>query len=416
MEQLIEKFPNKNWDWISISNNNCINIIFIKKYYKKVNFDWKLLTINKNIYMEDIFENLDLPWDLNELYNSPNFDFKYVLQYNDFNWNWDCLTSIVDIEIIDKYIHLPWNMKNIFLNKTLKSWFIKKYDYLNKENNVNKEKLIYAFPNHLIHNNLHWSVFDYYFSLIPQNKWYLITTINGHKFPLEFIEKILKYFQTNNINWNSLSNNLNLNIEFIKKFKHQPWNLLSLFNNKLITIDDIINLFNLNEYVFDSHLWYKLTSNKNIDLTFIEKHPEFHWDIHRFGSGINYRKDLTIEFIDSHSQFSWNWEIISQNIHYKEIENNIDRLWYWREVSKNKSINNDFIRRFIDKQWDFEYLTRNIKLSIDVLEKIIYLIQDDKFKVYIWENISAYQDLNIDFIEKYQQNINFSWLSNNYFI
>ena len=68
--EFINNNIDKEWDWKLLSNNPNINIKFIKENLNKA-WDWKTITertmkrkwkSNYNIMMEDIVNNIDLPW------------------------------------------------------------------------------------------------------------------------------------------------------------------------------------------------------------------------------------------------------------------------------------------------------------------------------------------------------------------
>ena len=95
-------------------------------------------------------------------------------------------------------------------------------------------------------------------------------------------------------NWNGISRNPNITMEFIEKHPEKPWN------------------------------WYNISSNPNLTMEFIEKHPEKPWN----WNSISYNPNLTMEFIEKHPEKAWNWEGIEENtlnvLHYDDYDDNIN--------------------------------------------------------------------------------------------
>ena len=58
---IIEKHPNKPWNWNGISYNPNITMDIIDKYFDKP-WNWYGISGNPNITMEFIEKNLDKPW------------------------------------------------------------------------------------------------------------------------------------------------------------------------------------------------------------------------------------------------------------------------------------------------------------------------------------------------------------------
>ena len=59
---LLEKYPNKGWDWEYISEKECITMEFIEKHLDKP-LDWDNISRNPNITIEFIEKYPDKPWD-----------------------------------------------------------------------------------------------------------------------------------------------------------------------------------------------------------------------------------------------------------------------------------------------------------------------------------------------------------------
>ena len=71
-------------------------------------------------------------------------------------------------------------------------------------------------------------------------------------------------------------------------------------------------------------------------------------------------------------------------------------------ISQYQKLSEDFIEKFQDKI-DFDYISISQKLSEDFIEKF-----QDKVD---WEHISIYQNLSESFIEKFQNKVNWNFIS-----
>ena len=71
LEYLLEKYPNKPWDWSYITANSNITIDFIEKHMDKP-WDWDWISRNPNITMEFIEKHPDKPWNWWAISNNQN--------------------------------------------------------------------------------------------------------------------------------------------------------------------------------------------------------------------------------------------------------------------------------------------------------------------------------------------------------
>ena len=101
---LLEKYPDKPWDWSGLS-------------------------CNKNITMSDVLNNPDKPWDWSRLSRNKNITMKDVLNNPDKPWDWSRLSNIT-IEFIEK------NINNIDFIELSSNTFIDKEPFLELLNMV----------------------------------------------------------------------------------------------------------------------------------------------------------------------------------------------------------------------------------------------------------------------------------------
>ena len=80
--------------------------------------------------------------------------------------------------------------------------------------------------------------------------------------------------------------------------------------------------------------WNGISWNPNITMEFIEKYSDKPWD---WNGGISRNPNITMEFIEKYSNKPWNWYYISynQNITIEFIEKYPDKSWNWGWISYN---------------------------------------------------------------------------------
>ena len=212
--------------------------------------------------------------------------------------------------------------------------------------------------------------------------------------------------------YNGLSLNTNLTIEFVCKYKCERWNWTAISSNKAITMNDIRNYPNL-PWVYAS-----LSRNKNLTIEFILEHKNNDWnwcgisandaitmdDVRQNRNlpweyvSLSRNPNLTISFIlknfstpdyfpiTSFSQYvrtfyessdqlpTCDWYAISQNkgITMDDIQlnptfpNGLKIPWIYDSISDSPNITLDFILKHLDEKWDWYAISKQLlKDSLD---------------------------------------------------
>ena len=76
--------------------------------------------------------------------------------------------------------------------------------------------------------------------------------------------------------------------------------------------------------------------------------PDLPWDYQQ----MSYNKTINIEFVKQNLDKDWNWYGLSRNIKLEDIINNLDLLWDYYWISWNKTINIEFVKQNFDKNWN----------------------------------------------------------------
>ena len=258
---------------------------------------------------------------------------------------------------------------------------------------------------------------------------------------VEFIEKHID----KPWNWNNLSENPNITVNFLKKYIDKDWDWSSLSSNKNITLEFIVNNMykqwcwsdllknknitagfierNLNLYINREWDWCDVLSNPNIDEDFIDNNKrKIHfsggqiYNEDNYYSALSYWPNISMKFIESHINEKWSWRTLSENPHIslEFIEKHIDKDWYWRDLSKNPKITTGFIETHIDKDWEWYELSRHRNVTMKFIEKYINLkvkkYKDDLEDAWEWGFISENPNITLDFIKKHSDK-DWDWIS-----
>ena len=124
---LLEKYPDKPWDWYRLSYNSNITMKDVLNNPDKP-WDWSGLSYNKNITMNDILNNPDQPWDWSCLSLNKNITIKDILNNPDKPWDWSDLSNNKHITMKDVLNNpdKPWDWSGLSQNSNITIEFIEK--------------------------------------------------------------------------------------------------------------------------------------------------------------------------------------------------------------------------------------------------------------------------------------------------
>lgn len=255
--KIIETFPNKPWNWDILSESPFLTIKVVVKLKEKP-WNWKKLSSNCCFKMKDIEQNISLKWNWNELSKNPNLTIEFLKIHKEFPLNW-CEVSknpAITVRIIAENNYIPWIMM-IFTNQ-------------NPNCNL---KEIAKYP------DLNWD-------------WNLIS--NKNDFDFSVLDKI----SHKPLNWNLLTLKKNLTLDIIERYIDKPWN------------------FNI--------------LSKWVPLYFIQMYPHVKWNT----DVIFEREDLTVDFIEQNIN-KCNWKVLSKNKFNFSYFNEPERIiLQFREIFK----------------------------------------------------------------------------------
>jgi len=386
LSKLIQEFPNSNWDWDYIFTYNYENVTFEFLYFnfnyinkslifdkydidnisiyhlslesikkceklKYINFDYDdhmiRLSMNDNITLDFVKENIDKPWKWEYLSYNKCITVDFIRKHLDKSWDWDGLSRHnpnLTIDIIEKNKDLPFNKFNL-------------YSY--------NENMIFEY----LLNNLEFKNWN----LISMHKCITPLIINQNpEIPWS---------------WKFLSNNPNLTINFIKKNINKDWNWITLSYNKCITWDFIRENINKDwdfkrlsykEYLeFDIVLnnlnkpwdWDELSLNESITWEIVKENINLPWKFYYLSKNPNFTLEIAYEYKIDRNYNKWDILELSKKeiIPFENIKNNNydNNLWNCYTIGSNLNLTYKDIKENLDLVYINPYKLSHNKFNYD---------------------------------------------------
>jgi len=375
----------------------------VKEFGNSVYWNWSALTANSNISMEFIKDNPQLHWDYRiGLANNPNLDE---------------ITVIRNIETIDPVELSKWTGLTCFLIDLV----------------IETRKAFTRFNFDEISINIHVSEIE---KKIDSRLWNWEKVSYNRSLTIDFV----KIHSNKNWNWEVLSKHRNITIDDIIDNPDLPWNYVHVSGNPNLTLDGMKRLPNTSwskyllsrndaltvdmiNYVNSLHdpqitsYWNMtiISSHRNITMKDIEDNPQILWN---YGS-ICENPNLTVEFFKKNIQriSTQAHELSGGGYHIRNIIEFIEKIpeynWEWTNISNSPYITPEFIERNMDKKWSYFNLSQNCQISQKYFEENM-----DANDYGIGWNISKLSqncNFTVDFVKKHKDKLCFAGLSSNRF-
>lgn len=261
---------NIDLDWVcsSIAKNPNLTAGFIKKYSDEKIIDWYNFRYFENFSLETIEKNPDIPWC--RCAHNTLLTIKDIEKHNE-DCDWYYLSRVLPIDVIKRNLDKPIKWDLLPYNQTLTMEFIEdaidaelwgwdQCHVLSKHKNLTMEfveKYIHkkwdwnGLCNHsnitpkFIRNHINDKIKTNIFSMFSEENYCDITP-NGDTYLLNFYSLSKNSGLTMDIvdeydrpwNWTKLSENINIDIDFIKKYKYKKWNFTYLMTNPSLSTKD----------------------------------------------------------------------------------------------------------------------------------------------------------------------------------
>lgn len=142
---MVLAFPDKPWNWHSLSENPNITIEHVLANPDKP-WRWGSLSRNPNITMKHVLANPDKPWDWYYLSENPNITLEDVLANPNKPWRRDGLSTNPNLRVehISSNLDKGWSWEEISRNKFSKHpHLLKRLPKVTKEQRITKVSYLY---------------------------------------------------------------------------------------------------------------------------------------------------------------------------------------------------------------------------------------------------------------------------------
>ena len=322
-------FPEKNWCYYGLSRYISCDIIDM---YPKKPWCWENISRNCKITHEFIEKNIDKNWNWVDLSANPVVTPEFIEKHFDWQWVWWSVSSnpSLYIEFVKNNLNLPWCFDTLSSNPAMTPNIITENDFKwNWKYVTNNPSITDNFIIRYQNMNWNWTALSSIVSTIvvdtlPDKPWL----------------------------WGSwgLSDNKNINLDFIQKHCDKQWDYAGLFgNSSVITVtQDILNsilsmkLVHLHpiERMIISNIQGKkkyLSSNHSLTDNIVINNKNFPW---HFGhNGLSNNLSLTFYSVYHTMDKEWDFEEVSRNIVSKQDIIDFPGMdWNWNELSHNERV------------------------------------------------------------------------------
>ncbi len=305
MEYLVDKYPNKAWDWQSLSSNSKISFEFITNHPNK---KWNPEAVSRNPSVTDaVFRaNRSYRWSYRYLCTNPSVSFSLLKQYvidekavQFVDWRAISCHPSVTMTTVMQYPKMSWDDQYLSANPNLSSNFI-----------LNEGKT---------------------------RRWFApFVCRNPGITSRDILKSTLTANKTFTWDYRNLSCNPNLPIQFVQDNLSYDWNFHTI---SMYAIPADVDVYF--KVPWDAH---GLSLNRNITWGFIQSHTSIDWD----KTCLLMNPGITLDIVQSNRDWffsgwtdKWSPETFlssNPNITVEWIEQNID-LVDWSRLSKNEMKN-----------------------------------------------------------------------------
>ena len=278
------------WHWYTISKKHVT--MDIVKSHPNFPWDFQVMSSSRNlsITIDDVLENIELPWEWVALSRHPNMTWEIIQNHSELPWFYNSVSLNPNItwDIIKQNPNVDWDRDRfIELNVNLTHAVLKN----NPEISLFYEKHVNLAEYYLLDNNPNYvKSCPWYSEGIESSVWMLEHCYNWYtRIGVYFNPKLTWDFIRKNLrlrwDWKRLSVNHNITWDIVKNNPDRPWD------------------------------YSELSLNQNITWEIVRDNPDKPWDYTKLSSN----KNITWDIVEGSSQGSqgsqhaWNWERLSSN-------------------------------------------------------------------------------------------------------
>jgi hypothetical protein len=308
------------------------------------NWNWKYLSANRNITLNDILNYPSLDWDFRGLSENPNITIEFILANledrrtlrcgPEHHWNWTDLTAnpAITLKIILAHPSLPWIQAEYSSN-----------------------------PNVTIRDVLDHPEIEWNFSELSENPGIAMDDIESNlDLPWEFEwvsdnpnltpSYLLEHLDRDEWNWYSLSRHPNMTFTFILEHLDFPWTYQGMSENPNITLQLVLDsLLPNNKWSLidedgkellptkssfkNNWDWNQLSIHMNVTADEVLANPDLPWADNRLGENSNI---LFYDFVSKLRIFTYSSPSKNRSINVEDIHAHPEINWNYSELSINK--------------------------------------------------------------------------------
>ena len=330
----IKKYPHLKWNWDYISLNPNISWCIIEKYID-LPWNWNSIIYHPCVTFEIIMKynknqtyKKGYPqWNMSYISWNPNITWNHIQEHPEISWNYLMLSlnNNISIDCIFENMHLHWSWIDISRDPRLK------WEHILKKQKSNKPWSDLEWCYISKHLNVTWEHikstvnFEYNNTTFGWN-WEYIT--QNPNITFDIIKNNILYPW----NYSKLLYNKNITFDTIKYNPEIDWEIdnlslaINILNSKIDDIESNLNF--IIEKNYDNYMWFHLSQVVSPDI--IISRPELPWSY----NGIARNKHLTLEHIDKLSSLKYdqlNWIHFSWNTFNYQKRFNEYLLWKSRD-------------------------------------------------------------------------------------
>lgn len=316
LELLLEHYPNKDWCWPNIAccHATGLSIKTIKSAPAEIWHSSTSLSFHADVTIDDIVNNMDLPWNWHGLSNNDNITFDDVISHPDLPWDWSSLSwnKNITLDIVMQNLGLPWSRSGLAANP-----------------NIPFEALLNDTIN-------------------PQQCYVLVGDVAELSPTLGLGDQL-----------HFMLSDTRANIQLIQNYPHVAWDYWCFSCNPNNTYEFVVSRP-------DIHWDWPLMSN-SLRINFEDPNwVSWPWDYHN----LSMNQYLTIDIVLANIHLGWEWPTLSECLHITidDVKNNMALPWDWPGLSSNSYLTNgDMIRDNLHLSWDLPLLAKNRGTPCDLI-------------------------------------------------
>ncbi len=179
------------------------------------------------------------------------------------------------------------------------------------------------------------------------------------------LEFIMDMFGVNEFRWHDASHSPSLTTPFLEKYIN-TWYQVGSYH-PAVTLAVVESRPELVNYM-------DLSRNPSLTLEFIEANIDKNW----YWLELSANPTVTPQLLEKHlndPRWKWNWVGLSRNpsMTPEFIENHPDYPWDWKWISQNPSLTTQFIDHHIGEPWNFAILAKHPSVTLELVEKHLNL-------------------------------------------